>query len=68
MAKSSPLEFFNQVKAEARRIVWPTNRETMMTTLMVILMTSALGFFFFAIDSIFGWVVRTLLSLAGGNG
>ena len=67
MAKTSPIEFFNQVKAEARKIVWPTGRETMMTTFMVVLMTSMLGIFFFGIDSLFGWIVRMLLGLASGQ-
>jgi len=60
------MEFFNQVKAEARKIVWPTSRETMMTTFMVVLMTGMLGIFFFGIDSLFGWIVKMLLSLAAG--
>ena len=67
MAKTSPIEFFNQVKAEARKIVWPTGRETMMTALMVVLMTSMLGIFFFGIDSLFGWIVKMLLGLASGQ-
>jgi len=66
VAKTSPMEFFNQVKAEARKIVWPTSRETMMTTFMVVLMTGMLGIFFFGIDSLFGWIVKMLLSLAAG--
>ena len=68
MAKTSPIEFFNQVKAEARKIVWPTGRETMMTTVMVVIMTGVLGIFFFGIDSLFGWIVKMLLALATGQG
>ena len=68
MAKTSPGEFFRQVRAEANKIVWPSNRETVMTTIMVIIMTTILGLFFFGIDSFYGWVVRTLLSLASGQG
>ncbi len=68
MAKTSPMEFFNQVKAEARKIVWPTGRETMMTTVMVVIMTGLLGVFFFGIDSLFGWIVQLLLGLASGQG
>ena len=67
MAKTSPMELFNQVKAEARKIVWPTSRETMMTTFMVVLMTGMLGIFFFGIDSLFGWIVKMLLGLATGQ-
>ena len=67
MAKTSPAQFFNQVKAEATKIVWPTGRETMVTAVMVIIMTTLLGLFFFATDSLFGWVVSFLLSLASGQ-
>lgn len=68
VAKTSPIEFFNQVKAEARKIVWPTSRETLMTTVMVMIMTGLLGIFFFGIDSLFGWIVKILLGLAAGQG
>ena len=67
MAKTSPAEFVNQVRAEASKIVWPTSRETMMTTVMVVIMTSILGLFFFSIDSIFGAVVKWLLAMAAGQ-
>jgi len=62
------MDFFNQVKAEASKIVWPSSRETMMTTVMVVIMTATLGIFFFGIDTFFGWVVRFLLGLAAGTG
>lgn len=68
MAKTSPVEFFRQVQAEAKKIVWPSGRETMMTAVLVVIMTTILGFFFFSIDSFFGWVVKMLLGLATGQG
>ena len=46
MAKVSPGEFVNQVKTEASKIVWPTGRETVMTGVMVVIMTTLLGLFF----------------------
>ncbi|MFZ5749194.1 MAG: preprotein translocase subunit SecE [Pseudomonadota bacterium] len=64
MAKTSPIEFMNQVKAETQKVVWPTRRETVMTGIMVLVMTGLLGLFFFGVDSIFDLIVRTLLSLA----
>ena len=67
MARTSPIEFFNQVKVELGKIVWPSSRETMMTTLMVVLLTGTLGIFFFGIDSFFGWIVKFLLGLASGG-
>lgn len=67
MAKTSPTEFLNQVKAETRKVVWPTSRQTLTTAVMVVIMTGTLGLFFFGIDTLFGWIVRVLLSLAGGQ-
>lgn len=63
MAKFNPSEFIRQVRAETARVVWPTNRETAMTTVMVIIMTTVLGLFFFGVDSFFSWTVKSLLDL-----
>jgi preprotein translocase subunit SecE len=67
VAKTSPSEFFNQVKAETRKVVWPTRRETMMTAVMVVIMTTILALFFLGVDSIFEAIVRTLLKIAQGQ-
>jgi len=67
VAKTSPNEFIRQVDAERRKITWPTTRETLMTSVMVVLLTSTLGIFFFGIDTFFGWVVKMLLGLAAGS-
>ena len=39
----------------------------MVTAVMVLIMTTLLGLFFFATDSLFGWVVSFLLSFASGQ-
>lgn len=64
VAKTTPIEFIRQVQAETRKVVWPTRRETILTGVMVLIMTSLLAVFFFSIDSIFEVVVKMLLSLA----
>ncbi|WP_404711556.1 preprotein translocase subunit SecE [Sphingomonas sp. MMS24-J13] len=64
MAKVSPIEFMNQVKAETAKVVWPTRRETVMTAIMVMVMTIVLGIFFFSVDWAFSRIVKLLLSLA----
>jgi preprotein translocase subunit SecE len=65
VAKTSPGEFINQVKAETKKVVWPTRRETITTTIMVGIMTLLLGVFFFGIDQLFASIVKFLLSLLG---
>ena len=64
MAKPKIGEFVNQVKTEATKIVWPTSRETVQTTIMVIIMTTILSLFFFGVDSAFKIIVSWLTSLA----
>jgi preprotein translocase subunit SecE len=64
MARTTPLEFINQVRAETRKVVWPTWKETWMTALMVAIMTTILAIFFFGIDRLFNAIVGALLKLA----
>ena len=64
MARINPNEFFNQVKAEARKVIWPTRAETTSTAIFVGIMMVILAVFFLGIDTLFGLTVRWLLSLA----
>lgn len=64
MARPKIGEFVNQVKTEAGKIVWPTGRETMQTTIMVLIMTTILAFFFLGVDTVFNAIVNWLTSLA----
>ena len=64
MARTSPNEFFNQVKSEASKVVWPTWPETSRTGIFVAIMMTILAVFFLGVDQVFGWVVRFLLNLA----
>ncbi|HEX8578248.1 MAG TPA: preprotein translocase subunit SecE [Allosphingosinicella sp.] len=67
MAKASPAEFIKQVRSETAKVVWPTRKETITTGIMVVIMTSLLGIFFFATDSVFAAIVRFLIGLAQGS-
>jgi len=64
MAKPKIGEFVNQVKTEATKIVWPTSRETVQTTIMVLIMMTILAMFFFGVDTVFNAIVSWLTSLA----
>ena len=63
MAKVNPGEFFRQVRAETAKVVWPTRKETITTAIMVVIMTTLLGIFFFGVDSAFSAIVQALLGL-----
>jgi preprotein translocase subunit SecE len=59
--KTSPGEFINQVKAESKKIVWPSREETVRTSIFVFILTLILSLFFLGVDSLFGMIVRQLL-------
>jgi len=61
--KTSPGEFFNQVKAETNKIVWPTREETVRTAIFVFIFMVILSLFFLGIDSVFGMIVRYAIGL-----
>lgn len=62
--KASPGEFMRQVQAEARKVYWPSRQETVTTAIFVAIMMVILAVFFLGIDTVFGWIVQQLLSLA----
>ena len=63
--KVTPGEYIRQVRAEARKVVWPTRKETITTAIMVLIMTSILAIFFLGTDSLFSTIVQFLLGLLG---
>lgn len=50
MARTNPLQFIQQVRAEVSKIVWPTRREVMLTTVMVFVMATLMAIFFAIVD------------------
>jgi preprotein translocase subunit SecE len=65
MARTNPAQFIQQVRAEAAKVVWPTRRETMLTTVMVFIMATLAAIFFFLIDQIIGFGIDQILHLGG---
>jgi preprotein translocase subunit SecE len=65
VAKTSPGQFFREVRSEASKVVWPSRRETVTTAIMVMIMTFMLAIFFFGVDAFFNATVQFLLSLLG---
>ena len=63
MAKTNPGEFLRQVRAEGGKVVWPTWPETSRTAIFVAIMMTILAVFFLGVDSLFGAVVKWLLTL-----
>ena len=61
---ANPFEFIQQVRAEAAKVVWPSRRETLITTGLVMLMALFASIFFIVVDE----GLRILVSLVLGFG
>ena len=58
---TNPMQFIREVRAETAKVVWPSRRETMITTVMVFIMCAFASVFFFSVDRILGWGVSLVL-------
>jgi len=63
MKNYNPSRFFKEVKQEGRKIVWPTRKETLITTAMVFVMVLIFSIFFLLVDNIISWLIRMILGI-----
>ena len=64
MAKTNPLQFMQQVRSETAKVVWPTRRETLLTTAMVFVLSALAATFFFIVDQIIRLGLEVFISAA----
>ncbi len=65
MARTNPLQFIQQVRGEVSKVVWPTRREVMLTTVMVFIMAALTAVFFALVDMIIRGGLQAVLSMFG---
>ena len=65
MATTNPLQFIQQVRAEVSKVVWPTRREVLLTTVMVFIMAALTAVFFALVDLLIRWGLETILNTFG---
>jgi preprotein translocase subunit SecE len=63
--KANPFQFLQQVRAEVAKVVWPTRREVLLTSLMVFIMTALTAAFFFLVDFIIRQGLSFILTMFG---
>jgi len=61
--RTNPFTFLQQVRAETAKVVWPSRRETMISTVMVLAMAILASIFFLLVDWLLSFGVTTLLGL-----
>ena len=62
MAKSGPAKFAQEVRSEAKKITWPTRKETFVSTGMVFVMVFLAAIFFFLIDQVLSMAVKAIFN------
>ncbi len=62
-SKNNPITFLQQVRAETAKVTWPTRRETVISTIMVVIMVFLAAIFFFVADQLMAYAVELLLGL-----
>ena len=60
----NPLKFIQEVKQEAFRVTWPTGKETIQGTLMVVAMAIVAALFFLLLDQILKFFLEIVLNFA----
>ena len=65
MAKTSPVEFVQQVRREVAKVTWPSRKETGVTTVMVFVFVIMVALFFFVVDQVLSWGVKAVLGFGG---
>jgi preprotein translocase subunit SecE len=63
MSTTNPIQFLQQVRAEVAKVVWPTRREVLLTTLMVFILSALAAAFFSLVDIL----IRTGLTYIIGS-
>ncbi|MCK6418548.1 MAG: preprotein translocase subunit SecE [Alphaproteobacteria bacterium] len=61
MAKTGPIEYLRQVRAEIRKVTWPTRSETMISTFAVFLMVVVASIFLYFADQFMAFAVRLIM-------
>ena len=58
----NPLKFFQEVKQEAFKVTWPTGKETIQGTIMVVIMAVIASLFFLLLDQFFKFFLEIILN------
>ena len=59
----NPLKFIQDVKQEAYKVTWPTSKETLQGTLMVVAMAIVASIFFLLLDQIYKVLLDLILDI-----
>ena len=56
------IDFLKEVQAEFKKVTWPTRKETISSTYLVLVMVIIVAFFLGAVDYLLSWIVKGILN------
>ncbi|MCW5954431.1 MAG: preprotein translocase subunit SecE [Propionibacteriaceae bacterium] len=59
----NPVKFLQEVRQEVSKVTWPTRNETLVSTIMVLVMVALASLFFLLADQIISWLIQAVLSI-----
>ena len=63
MAELNPAKFIREVRQEMNKVTWPTRQETVISTVMVLVLGLISALFFLLVDGIFAAAIQWILGL-----
>jgi preprotein translocase subunit SecE len=61
---TNPFIFLQQVRSETQKVTWPSRRETVISTMMVLAFAVIASIFFFAADQLMAFGIELILGIA----
>ena len=63
MAKLDPAQFVREVRQEASRVTWPSRKETLITTGLVLGLSTLAAMFFLVVDQLIQLAMRLVFGI-----
>ena len=64
--RTNPLQYLAQVRQEASKVTWTSRQETIVSTILVLILSTIAILFFWGIDFIIQFTIQRLLALGAG--
>ncbi|MFQ5562745.1 MAG: preprotein translocase subunit SecE [Parvularculaceae bacterium] len=61
--RTNPFDFIQQVRNEGAKVTWTSRNETLVSTVMVLIMVAIMAIFFFLVDQTLRFGVCTILPI-----
>jgi preprotein translocase subunit SecE len=64
-SRNNPFVFLQQVRQETAKVTWPTRRETLISSIMVVIFAIIASIFFLAADQLIAWLISLVYNFGG---